>query len=59
MGEIESPSLVLVINDTKLLMPCKLGIATHVMKVHGGMGRWSHDHKEMKHEVEIMVIDEE
>jgi len=29
------------------------------MKVYGGMERWSHDHKEMKHEVKIMVIDEE
>jgi hypothetical protein len=28
-----------------------------VTKVHGGMGRWPHDHKEMKHEVEIMMID--
>jgi hypothetical protein len=42
----ESPSLVLVINDTKLLMPCvkwfKLGISTHVMKVHVA---WSGGHK--------------
>jgi len=29
------------------------------MKVHGGMERWPHDHKGMKHEVKIMVIDEE
>ena len=29
------------------------------MKVHGGMERWPHDLKEMKHEGEIMVIDEE
>jgi len=29
------------------------------MKVHGGMERWSYDHKGMKHEVKIMVIDEE
>jgi len=27
-----------------------------VMKVHGGMERWPHDYKEMKHEVGIMVI---
>ena len=37
----------------------ELGIATHVMKVQGGIGRWPHDYKEMKHEVEIMVIDKE
>jgi len=29
------------------------------MKVHGGMERWPHDYKEMKHEVEIMVRDKE
>ena len=29
------------------------------MKVQGGMERRPHDHKEMKHEVKIMVIDEE
>jgi len=44
-------------------MPCvqviELGMATHVMKEHGDMERWPHDHKEMKHEVKIMVIDEE
>ena len=27
------------------------------MKVQGGMERWPHDHKEMKHDVEIMMID--
>jgi len=27
------------------------------MKVHGGMKRWPHDYKEMKHDVEIMMID--
>ena len=37
----------------------ELGIATHVMKVHGGMERWPHDHNGMKHEVKIMMIDEE
>ena len=30
-----------------------------MMKVHGGMERWSHDHKGMKHEVKIMAIDKE
>jgi len=29
------------------------------MKVHGGLERWPHDHKGMKHKVKIMVIDEE
>ena len=29
------------------------------MKVQGGMERRPHDHKEMKHEVEIMVINKE
>jgi hypothetical protein len=29
------------------------------MKVQGGMERWTHDYKEMKHEVEIMMIDKE
>jgi len=37
----------------------ELGKATHVMKVQGGMERWPHDYKGMKHEVEIMVIDKE
>ena len=30
-----------------------------MMKVQGGMERWPHDYKEMKHEVEIMVIDKD
>jgi len=29
------------------------------MKVQGGMKRWPHDYKEIKHEVEIMVIGKE
>jgi len=37
----------------------ELGIGTHVKKVQGGMERCPHDYKEMKHEVEIMVIDKE
>ena len=37
----------------------ELGIATYVMKEQDGMERWPHDHKEMKHEVQIMVIDKE
>ena len=27
------------------------------MKVHGGMERWLHEYKEMKHDVEIMMTD--
>ena len=29
------------------------------MNVHSGMERWPHGYKEMKHEVKIMVLDEE
>jgi len=29
------------------------------MKVHGGMERWPHDYKEMKLDVEIMMINKE
>ena len=29
------------------------------MKVYGDMERWPHDHKVMKHEVKIMVINKE
>jgi len=29
------------------------------MKMHDDMERWPHDHKGIKYEVEIMVIDEE
>jgi hypothetical protein len=29
------------------------------MKEQGGMERWLHDYKEMKHGVEIMVVDKE
>ena len=30
-----------------------------MMKVQGVIKRWSHDHREMKHKVEIMVINKE
>jgi len=30
-----------------------------MMKVHGGIKRWPHGHKGMKHDVEIMMIDKE
>jgi len=35
------------------------GIATHVMKEQGGMERWPHDYKEMKLDVEIMMINKD
>jgi hypothetical protein len=57
---IESPSLVLVINDTKLLMPCvkwfKLGISNTCDEGACGMEWWPQDHKEMVHEHEMMVM---
>jgi hypothetical protein len=49
MVEIESPSLVLVINDTKLLMPYvkwfKLGISNTCDEGACGMEWWPQDHK--------------
>jgi hypothetical protein len=51
-GEIESPSLILVINDTKLLMPCvkcfELGISNTCDE--GVCG------KEMVHGHEMMIM---
>jgi len=29
------------------------------MKVQGGMERWPYDYKEMKHRIEIMVMDKD
>jgi len=29
------------------------------MKEQGGMDRWPHDYKKMKHDVEIMLVDKE
>jgi hypothetical protein len=59
-GEIESPSLVLVINDTKLLMTCvkwfKLGISNTCDEGACGMEWWPQDHKEMVHGHEMMVM---
>jgi hypothetical protein len=56
----ESPSLVLIINDTKLLMSCvkwfKLGISNTCDEGTCGMEWWPQDHKEMVHEHEIMVM---
>jgi hypothetical protein len=56
----ESPSLVLVINDTKLLMPCvecfELGISNTCDE--GGRGKewWPQDHKEMVHVHEMLIM---
>jgi hypothetical protein len=60
LGEDESPSLVLVINDTKLLMPYikwfKLGISNTCNEGACGMEWWPQDHKEMVHGHEMMVM---
>jgi hypothetical protein len=60
-GTRESPSLVLVINDTKLLIPCvkcfELGISNTCDEGVCGKEWWPQDHKEMvyRHEMTIMV----
>jgi hypothetical protein len=57
-GEI--PSLVLVINDTKLLMPyvkCfELGISNTCDEGVCGKEWWPQDHKEMLHGHEMMIM---
>jgi hypothetical protein len=59
-GEIESLSLVLVINDTELLMSyvkCfELGISNTCDEGVYGKEWWPQDHKEMVHEHEIMIM---
>jgi hypothetical protein len=56
----ESPSLVLVINDTKLLMSCvkcfELGISNTCDEGVCGKEWWPQDHKEMMHGHEIMIM---
>jgi hypothetical protein len=56
----ESLSLVLVINDTKLLMPCvkffELGISNTCDEGICGKEWWPQDHKEMVHGYEIMIM---
>ena len=37
----------------------ELGKATHVIKEKYDMEWWTHEHKEMKHEMEIMVTHKE
>jgi hypothetical protein len=57
---IESPSLVLVINDTKLLMSCvkcfELGISNTCDEGVCGKEWWPQDHKEMVHGHEMMIM---
>jgi hypothetical protein len=56
----ESPSLVLVINNTKLLMPCvkcfELGISNTCDEGVCGKEWWPQDHKEMVHGHEMMIM---
>jgi hypothetical protein len=58
--DAESPSLVLVINDTKLLMPYvkwfELGISNTCDEGVCGKEWWPQDHKEMVHGLEIMIM---
>jgi hypothetical protein len=58
--EVESPSLVLVINDTKLLMPCvkcfELGISNTCNEGVCGKELRPQDHKEMVHGQEMMIM---
>jgi hypothetical protein len=57
---VESPSLVLVINDTKLLMPCvkcfELGISNTCDEGVRGKEWWPQDHKEMVHGHEMTIL---
>jgi hypothetical protein len=57
---IESPSLVLVINDTKLLMSCvkcfELGISNACDEAVRGKEWWPQDHKEKVHGREMLII---
>jgi hypothetical protein len=56
----ESLSLVLVINDTKLLMPCvkcfEVGISNTCDEGVCGKEWWPQDHKEMVHGHEMMIM---
>jgi hypothetical protein len=56
----ESPSLVLVINDTKLLMPCvkcfELGISNTCDEGVCGKEWWPQDHKKIVHGHEMMIM---
>jgi hypothetical protein len=56
----ESPILVLVINDTKLLMSCvqcfELGISNTCDEGVCGKEWWPQDHKEMVHGHKMMIM---
>jgi hypothetical protein len=56
----ESPSLVLVINDTKLLMSCvkyfELGVSNTCDEGVCDKEWWPQDHKEMVHGHEMMIM---
>jgi hypothetical protein len=56
----ESPSLVLVINDTRLLIPSvkcfELGISNTCDENIRGKEWWPQDHKEMVHGHEISIM---
>jgi hypothetical protein len=56
----ESPSLVLVINDTKLLMSCvkcfELGISNTCDEDVCGKEWWPQDHKKMVHGHEMTIM---
>jgi hypothetical protein len=58
----KSPSLLLVINDTKFLMPrvkCfELGISNTCDEGVCGKEFWPQDHKEMEHEHEMTIMKE-
>jgi hypothetical protein len=60
VGPTESLSLVLVINVTKLLMPCikcfELGISNTCDKGVCGKEWWLQDHKEMVHGHEMTIM---
>jgi hypothetical protein len=59
-GTVESPSLVLIINDTKLLMTCvkcfELGISNTCDEGVCGKKCWPQDHKEMVHGHKMTIM---
>jgi hypothetical protein len=60
MNTLKSPNLVLVINNTKLLMPCvkcfELGISNTCNEGVGGKEWWPQDHKERVHEHKMTIM---
>jgi hypothetical protein len=59
-NHVKSPNLVLVINDTKLLIPCvkcfELGMSNTCDEGVCGKEWWPQDHKEMVHRHEMMIM---